>query len=241
MQQQSFLDWNYMIQSIPQVALGVPISLSIACIAFLFGIVIGFFLALAKIYKTPVVYQFAAIYVSFMRGTPLLVQIFLAYYGVPMLLQYLGSIYGWKIDVSQIPALNIMYICYSLNVGAYLSETIRSSILSVPNGQVEAALSLGMTTPQLMRRIVIPQAAKVAIPNMGNTFISLLKDTSLAFAASVPEIIGQAQIAASRSSKFFEEYIVAAALYWIICIFLGRLLNFCEGRMRRHERGINHD
>lgn len=236
--QQGLLDWEYMIQSIPQVAEGIPISLSIACVAFLFGIVIGFFLALAKVYRVPVARQFAAVYVSFMRGTPLLVQIFLAYYGIPMLLQYFSRIYGWQIDISQIPALHFMYVCYSLNVGAYLSETIRASILSVPAGQVEAAQSLGMTTWQQLRRVVIPQATKVAIPNMGNTFISLLKDTSLAFAASVPEIIGRAQIAAARSSKFFEEYIVAAVLYWIICIVFEQILRVGEKRLRRSERGI---
>lgn len=241
MEGKGLLDWQYMLQSIPRVASGIPVSLSIACVAFLFGIVLGFAVALVKIYKVPVVRQIAQVYVSFMRGTPLLVQIFLSYYGIPLVLRYLSGIYGWKIDISSIHAITFMYVSFSLNVGAYLSETIRAALLSVSKGQVEAAQSLGMTTAQSLRRIIIPQAAVVAIPNLGNSFIALLKDTSLAFAASVPEIIGQAKIAAARSSKFFEAYIVAAMMYWLICIIFERLIILGERRLRRHERGVNND
>jgi len=230
-----------MVQSIPRVALGIPISLSIACIAFVFGTLIGFAIALIKIYKVPVLRQIAPVYVSFMRGTPLLVQIFLAYYGIPLILRYLSDHYGLNSDISSIPAIVFMYVSFSLNVGAYLSETIRASILSVGKGQVEAAESLGMTTAQILRRIIIPQAAVVAVPNLGNSFIALLKDTSLAFAASVPEIIGQAKISAARTSKFFEAYIVAALMYWSICIVFEQVLRFSEKRLRKHERGLSHD
>ncbi|HEX2947905.1 MAG TPA: amino acid ABC transporter permease [Clostridia bacterium] len=241
MQGNGLLDINYMMQLIPRVAAGIPVSLSIALVAFVVGIMLGFATALVKIYKVPVLLQIAQVYVSFMRGTPLLVQIFLSYYGIPMVLRYLSGIYGWSIDISSIQAITFMYVSFSLNVGAYLSETIRSAILSVGKGQVEAAESLGMTAPQVMLRIVIPQAAVVAIPNLGNSFIALLKDTSLAFAASVPEIIGQAKIAAARSSKFFEAYIVAAAMYWLICIIFEQLMIFGEKRLRRHERGVVND
>ncbi len=241
MQGNGLLDLNYMLQLIPRVAAGIPVSLSLALVAFTFGIILGFAIALIKIYKVPVLLQIACVYVSFMRGTPLLVQIFLSYYGIPMVLRYLGGIYGWNIDISSIQAITFMYVSFSLNVGAYLSETIRSAILSVGKGQIEAAESIGMTAPQVMRRIVIPQAAVVAIPNLGNSFIALLKDTSLAFAASVPEIIGQAKIAAARSSKFFEAYIIAAEIYWLICIIFERLMIFGEKRLRRHERGVVND
>lgn len=241
MQGNGLLDLNYMLQLIPRIAAGIPVSLSLALVAFIFGIILGFAIALVKIYKVPVLLQIAYVYVSFMRGTPLLVQIFLSYYGIPMILRYLSGIYGWKIDISSIQAITFMYVTFSLNVGAYLSETIRSAILSVGKGQIEAAESIGMTAPQVMRRIVIPQAAVVAIPNLGNSFIALLKDTSLAFAASVPEIIGQAKIAAARSSKFFEAYIVAAAIYWLICIIFEQLMSFGEKRLRRHERGVVND
>lgn len=237
MQEQGLLDIKYMIQLIPRVAAGIPVSLSIALIAFFCGIALGLFSALVKIYKIPVLNHAADVYISFMRGTPLLVQIFLSYYGIPLVLRYLGAIYGMNADVSAIPAIVFMYVSFSLNVGAYLSETIRAAILSVGKGQTEAAEALGMTAVQVLRRIIIPQAAVVALPNLGNSFIALLKDTSLAFAASVPEIIGQAKIAAARSSRFFEAYIIAAVMYWLICILIERLVILGERRLRRYERG----
>jgi ABC-type amino acid transport system permease subunit len=183
----------------------------------------------------------AGVYVSFMRGTPLLVQLFLSYYGLPLVLRYLGESYGWQIDISQVPAIVFMYVSFSLNVGAYLSETIRAALISVSKGQIEAAASVGMTTTQTLRRIIIPQAAVVAIPNMGNTFIALLKDTSLAFAASVPEIMGQAKITAARTSNFFEAYIIAALMYWIICIVFEQLMRIGEKGIRKHERELKYD
>jgi His/Glu/Gln/Arg/opine family amino acid ABC transporter permease subunit len=228
---------KYMIESIPRIAAGIPVSISISCIAFVFGTIIGFAIALVKIYKIPVLRQIAAVYVSFMRGTPLLVQIFLAYYGIPLVLRHLSATYGWQTNISKIPAIVFMYVSFSLNVGAYLSESIRSAMLAVTKGQIEAAQSIGMTVPQTLRRLIIPQAAVIAIPNLGNTFIALLKDTSLAFAASVPEIIGRAKITAARTSNFFEAYIVAALLYWIICFIVEQALRFGEKRLRRHEGG----
>jgi len=235
------LDINYMINSIPRIAAGIPVSISIAGIAFVFGVLIGFAVALIKIHKVPALRQIVTVYVSFMRGTPLLVQIFLAYYGIPLILRYMSGLYGWDINISKIPAIVFMYVCFSLNVGAYLSESIRAALLSVGKGQVEAAHSIGMTSWQTLRRIIIPQAAIVAVPNLGNTFIALLKDTSLAFAASVPEIIGQAKITAARTSNFFEAYIVAAIMYWIICIIFEQLLRYSEKQLRKHERGPQHD
>jgi His/Glu/Gln/Arg/opine family amino acid ABC transporter permease subunit len=228
-----------MINSIPRIAAGIHVSISIAGVAFVFGILIGFVVALVKIHKTPVLRRIVAVYVSFMRGTPLLVQIFLAYYGIPLVLRHLSDLYGWDLDISRIPAITFMYVCFSLNVGAYLSESIRAAILSVDRGQVEAAHSIGMTAWQTLRRIILPQAAIVAVPNLGNTFIALLKDTSLAFAASVPEIIGRAKITAARTSNFLEAYIVAALMYWSICVVFEQLLRYSENRLRKHERGAS--
>jgi len=235
------LDWNYMLESVPKIASGISVSLSIAAVAFVLGTFLGFGIALCKVYKVPVLNRVCRIYVSFMRGTPLLVQIFLTYYGIPLVLRFFSDSYGWQIDVSQIPAIYFMYVCFSLNVGAYLSETFRGAILSVNMGQIEAAQSLGMTGTQVLRRVVVPQALQVALPNMGNTFVSLLKDTSLAFAASVPEIMGMAKINAARTSNFFEAYIVAAMIYWIICIIFEYMISLAEKRMRRHEKELRHD
>jgi His/Glu/Gln/Arg/opine family amino acid ABC transporter permease subunit len=234
--ERGILDFGFMVTAFPRIARGIPVSIAIAGIAFIFGIFIGLVAALIKIRRVPVLYQVTGVYISFMRGTPLLAQIFLCYYGIPLVLRHLNALYNWNLNVSGIPAIYFMYFCFSLNVGAYLSETIRAALLSVPVGQIEAAYSLGMKNSQCFVRVILPQAALVALPNMGNTFIALLKDTSLAFAASVPEIIGQAKITAARSSNFLEAYIVAALLYWVICIALERFLAGGEKRLRRHER-----
>lgn len=227
-----------MIESIPAIAKGIPISLAIALVAFFIGLIIGLFVALIKIYRVPVLYQISSLYVSFIRGTPLLVQIFLSYYGIPLVIRYINIRYSLNWDVSFIPAIYFIYVAFSLNSGAYLSETIRSAIQAVNKGQMEACYSVGMTTSQGLRRIILPQAVTVALPNIGNHFVSLLKDSSLAFAASVPEIIGQAKIIAGRTSQFFEVYIVAALLYWGICIVIERLLGYLENRFRKYERGV---
>ncbi len=236
---EQLLDFSYLIQSIPAIAKGIPTSLAIALIAFVIGLLIGLFVALIKIYQVPILSQIAAVYVSFIRGTPLLVQIFLSYYGIPLVIRYLNSRYNLDYDVSFIPAIYFIYVAFSLNSGAYLSETIRAAIQSVNKGQMEACYSVGMSTTQGLRRIILPQAATVALPNIGNHFVALLKDTSLAFAASVPEIIGKAKIIAGRTSMFFEVYIVAAFLYWVICILIERILKLLEHRFRRYERGVS--
>jgi len=231
------LDFGFMVTALPRIASGIPVSIAIAAVAFVIGTFIALGVAVVKIKKTPVLLPIVSVYTSFMRGTPLLAQIFLCYYGFPLVLRHLNAYYNWNLDVSSIPAIYFMYYCFALNVGAYLSEAIRSALLSVPRGQTEAASSLGMNAAQSFFRVTLPQAALVALPNMGNTFIALLKDTSLAFAASVPEIIGQAKISAARSSNFLEAYIVAALLYWVICIALERVLALAEKRLRRHEGG----
>jgi len=171
----------------------------------------------------------------------LLVQIFLSYYGIPLVIRHINAQFSTTFDISFIPAIYFIYVAFSLNAGAYLTETIRAAILSVERGQLEASYSVGMTTYHSLKRIILPQALKVGLPNIGNHFIAMLKDTSLAFAASVPEIMGMAKIIAGRTSQFFEVYIVAALLYWIICIFLERLMMILEKRLRRNERGVQND
>lgn len=231
------LDLNFMMQCVPEIVLkGAPVAIKIGIISFAFGLIIGLIAALVRIYNVPVFKQLAALYISFFRGTPLMVQILIIYYGIPVLLRAVNVKYGTSIDISSISAITYMYVVYSFNVGAFLSESIRSSILSVPRGQIEAGYSIGMKTPMVLLRVIIPQAMTVALPNFGNTFIGLLKDTSLAFVASVPEILGRAKIIAGRTSMFFEAYIVAALVYWVLCLLLEQLLRLLEKRFRKHER-----
>jgi His/Glu/Gln/Arg/opine family amino acid ABC transporter permease subunit len=229
------LDYDFMLAVLPELLRALPVTLKITGVSLVLALLVGLVTALVRIYAVPVLRQLAVVYVSFIRGTPLLVQIYLAYYGLPKVLDHLQTSRGWTLDVSGIPPIAFIYFAFTLNVGAYSSETIRAAIQAVDRGQMEAALSIGMTTWQGMRRIVLPQALSVALPSFGNTAISLIKDTSLAFLISVVELMGQAKILGARGLQFFEVYIVAALVYWAICLVVERLVAALEKRVRRYE------
>lgn len=237
--EQQFLNYEFMGKAVVEILKFIPVTLNITAVSIIFASIIAFVVAVIRINKTPVLSRLAGLYISFTRGTPLLVQIYLSYYGLPKVLDYINIRYGTEIDISTIPAIVFVYIAFSLNVGAYLSETFRAAILSVEKGQTEAALSLGMTKFQAMIRIVLPQAFVTALPNIGNTVISLVKDSSLAFIISVVEMMGQAKIVGAQGLNFFEVYIVVAILYWVICIFIEKVVFLSEKKLRVFEGGIN--
>lgn len=237
--EQQFLNYEFMGKAVVEILKFIPVTLNITAVSIIFASIIAFVVAMVRINKTPVLSRLAGLYISFTRGTPLLVQIYLSYYGLPKVLDYINIRYGTEIDISTIPAIAFVYIAFSLNVGAYLSETFRAAILSVEKGQAEAALSLGMTKFQAMIRIVLPQAFVTALPNIGNTVISLVKDSSLAFIISVVEMMGQAKIVGAQGLNFFEVYIVVAILYWVICIFIEKVVFLSEKKLRVFEGGIN--
>ncbi|MDN7242534.1 amino acid ABC transporter permease [Planococcus sp. N028] len=237
---ENLLDINFLIESFPAIISRLPITIGIAVGSLILSLFIGVVTALIKIYRVPVLRVISSIYVSFIRGTPLLVQIYLVFYGIPKIIYYLQIQYGWlqSADVNSIPPEVYALLAFSVNLGAYLSETIRSAIESVDRGQFEAAKSIGMTPAQMMLKIIFPQALAVAIPNLGNMFISTIKDTSLVFIIGVVDIMGEAKILGSRGLAFFEVYIAVSIVYWILCIAVERLLVTIEKRARRYERGI---
>ena len=231
------LDFEFMLSCVePIVTKGVPIALLIAVVAFVFGAIIGTCVALIKIYNVPVLKQICVAYISIFRGTPLMVQILLAYYGIPILINNICYINNWDFDINEVPTLVFLFVVYSLNAGSYMAESIRAAILSIGKGQIEAGYSIGMSTPMVFWRIIVPQAIRVAIPTLGNSFISLTKESSLAFVVSVPDVMGQAKIIAGRTTRFFEAYIVAAIVYWLICCVCEILLRVFEKRARKFER-----
>lgn len=229
-------DFEYAFSAIPAIAKGVPLSLAIAVVGFIIGAILGLILSLIRIYRIPILFQFATIYISFFRGIPVLVQIFLAYYGIPLVIRYFNQKYGFDVDISGISAIYFMYLVYSLYCSAYFSEIFRSAILSIDKGQLEASYSIGMKTYQALILIILPQSLLVALPNILNFFIILIKETSLVFAASVPEIMGVATLEADRSSKFLEVYIIAALFYWIISIFLEKVFGELEKRVTKYKK-----
>ncbi len=237
--EQQFLNYEFMGRAVIEIIKFIPVTLKITVVSILIAVLIALLSALIRINKIPVLNKITGFYISFVRGTPLLVQIYLSYYGLPKLLDYINLRYGTEIDISSISAITYVYIAFSLNVGAYLSETFRAAILSVDKGQWEAALAVGMTKTKAFVRIILPQAFVIALPNLGNTVISLVKDTSLAFIISVVEMMGQAKIIGAQGLNFFEVYIVVALLYWIICIIIERAVNLWEKKLRVFERGVS--
>jgi L-cystine transport system permease protein len=238
---EKLLDIGFLIESFPVIISKLPITVGIAVGSMILGLLIGLATALTKIYQVPVLKTISSCYVSFIRGTPLLVQIYLVFYGIPKIIYFFQGEYGWLqgLNVNIIAPEFYALLSFSINLGAYLSETIRSAIQSVDRGQFEAAKAIGMSPTQMMLKIILPQALVVAIPNLGNMFISTIKDTSLVFIIGVIDIMGQAKILGSRGLAFFEVYIAVSIIYWILCIIVERLLVKVEKRARKYERGVS--
>jgi L-cystine transport system substrate-binding protein len=206
----------------PMAKAAVTKTIPLTVISFVIGLVIALAVALARLSPNVVLTNAARLYISIIRGTPLLVQLFIVFYALPE--------FGVKID--PFPAA---VIAFSLNVGGYAAEIIRSAIQSIPKAQWEAAQTIGLNYVSALRRIILPQAARVAVPPLSNTLISLVKDTSLASTILVTELLRTAQIAAAPTFEFFALYGTAAAYYWVICL----VLSFFQGRLEhRLERFI---
>ena len=195
----------------------IPLALS----SFAIGLVIALGVALMRLSKVRVVSGIARFYVSVIRGTPLLVQLFVIFYGLPSV----------GLTISPWPSA---IIAFSLNVGGYAAEVIRAAIQSVPKGQWEAAHMIGMSNRLALRRIILPQAARVSVPPLSNEFISLVKDTSLASLILVTELFRQAQKVAAFSQEFMTLYLEAALVYWVICLVLSTAQSRIERRLDRY-------
>lgn len=182
---------------------------------------LGFFSALARISKIKILRAIASVYISIFRGTPLLVQIFVIYYGLP------------QIDIAMSP-ISSSILALSLNAGSYLSESFRAAILAVDKGQMEAAVSMGMTYGQAMRRVILPQSIRIAIPTLSNTYIILIKDTSLVSVITVTELLQMSTLIIAKTFEPLTIYLVAAAIYWIVITFFTVVLDRLEKRTSRH-------
>lgn len=229
-------DLEYMISTVPEIISYLPVTLKIAFISGAIALILGFLVALVRYFNIRVLSQICKVYISFIRGTPAMVQLVVAYYGIPVLLRGLNEQLHTNLSVNGIPATVFAVIALSLNSAAFMSETIRSAMLAVDAGQLEACYSVNMTTRQALTRVVLPQAFTIALPPLGNSFISLLKETSLVFYISVIEMMAAAKIVGARSFRFFEVYIVVALIYWACCMILERLLAILEKHIRRYER-----
>ena len=210
----------------PMMEAAIDKTIPLAVISFFAGVFIALMVALIRIVEKPnigirLLQILCRIYVSTIRGTPMLVQIFIIFYGVPEV--------GIKLD-----PFPTAIIAFSINIGAYASETIRAAILSIPKGQWEASYSIGMNYYQTFTRTIMPQALRVSVPPLANTFISNVKDTSLASLVLVTEMFRVAQNITAENYEFIMIYSEAALIYWCICLILSFAQDRLEKRLSRH-------
>ncbi|UOQ48868.1 amino acid ABC transporter permease [Gracilibacillus caseinilyticus] len=218
-----FFDAELAIENLPLILSGLPMTIAVSLVSMVMGLVLGLFISLARNSDSIMLRYPARIYISFMRGTPLLVFLFLLYFGLPVL--------GLTLSAFVAAVLG-----FGLNSAAYIAEVIRASLNSVPKGQWEAAKALGFGYRQTLIKIILPQAARIAMPPLTNVFLDLVKATSLAAVITVPELFQKAQIATGRSFDSFTMYTVVALIYWPLCILISFMQEQLENRFSRYMK-----
>lgn len=217
-------DFDLVLRSFPLLLMGAGVTIQISALSVSFGLLIGMFVGIARLSKVWPVKLLAGIYVDFIRGTPLLVQIFIIYFALPMIV-------GARID----PFIAAITAC-SINSGAYVAEIFRAGIQSIDKGQMEAGRSLGMTWAQTMRYIILPQAFKRIIPPLGNEFIAMLKDSSLVSVIGFEELTRRGQLIIARTYGSFEIWLTVAFIYLIMTLTISRLVDYLERRYKIDDK-----
>ncbi len=201
---------------------GILKTFEVTVLSIIFALIIGLFTGLGRISRITFINRLATIYVEVVRGIPLLVQLFYIYYALGKMVQ--------------LPRLTSAVVAMSFCYGAYLGEIFRAGLQAIPKGQMEAALALGLSRSQAIRKIILPQTFKVIMPPVGNEFIALLKDSSLVSILAVSDLLRRGREFASTSFRYFETYTVIALVYLVITLFLSKLVALMEERMQHHER-----
>jgi polar amino acid transport system permease protein len=219
------LDWGFIAIWWPFISKGVIVTFQLSILSMTCAVVLALSAALARLSRVASINSLASLYVSLMRGTPLYLQFIFIYSALPQ--------FGPSFVLNAFPSA---VLALSLNYGAYMSEIFRAGIQAVGRGQIEAAYALGMTPWQTMRRIVLPQALRIITPDIGNQFIAMQKDTSLASAITLLELMGLAHQAGAPRQHYFEALVVAAIWYWLMTIVLSYFQRQLEHRMARSDR-----
>lgn len=211
--------WGILVSSFTKILIpGIKITIPLTLFSFIFSLVLGLILAVVQVANIKILRQISKVYIWIFRGTPLLVQLFIIFFGLPSI--------GIILD-GFIAAI----IAFGLNLAAYNAEVFRSAMMSVPVGQTEAGLMIGMNYPQILFRIILPQSFPVAFPNLFNNLISLVKDTSLASSVTVVELFATTKQIAARTYEPMALYCEAAVIYLMICTGLNYLQGYLEGKL----------
>ena len=231
------MDLDYIAKTFLETLKGVPTTLIIMIVAMVLSFVPALFLALGQIYKVKGVRTFSLVYLAFIRATPPILLILFFYSLFPSLLnQFLKSI-GSEVDIFKLNPIYYAFIIYSLMTTGSLSEILRSAILTVDKGQLEAAQAIGLTTSQAYVRIVFPQALQSALPNLANLVINIVKGTSLVFVMTIKDITAIARVEASYGYQYFESYFVIFLQYILICGLIQWGFSILEKRYIQREKG----
>lgn len=231
------LDLPFIWEAFVRILPAIKVTIELTLVSTICGLILGTLVAIIRVYKVPVLQTAARLYVTFIRGTPALTHLLLVYYGLPMAVDGLAQSLGWSFRSGQIPMIAFAHLAFTITAGAYMSEIVRSGLLAVPRGQLEAAYSLGMTRLQALRRIVFPQAFAACLPNLSNMAIIRMHGSSLAFMVAVVDINAQAKIVAASNLNYFEAFLAAAAIYWGLTILMERLAGWLEKRVNRYQQG----
>lgn len=219
----SRFDFDIFISTFPKLLKALPITLSVGVIAMILGLAIGIGVAVIRQAQIPILKTILRAYVSFFRGTPLMIQLFLFFFGLPQLFPILGNLNAFEASI----------LIMSLNAGAYISETIRSSINAIDQLQFDAGYSIGLDFWQTMYLIIMPQAIKVAILPLGNTFIGVIQGTALTFMLGLRDIMGTSKMLAATHYRFFETYLAVGLMYWGITLVIGRFNYYLEQKFSK--------
>ena len=217
-------NFDLVVNSFPLLLVGAGVTIKITALSVALGVVIGLFVGIARISRLRILRVLAAVYVDFFRGTPLLVQIFLVYFALPV-------ITGQRVD----PFVAAIGSC-GINSGAYVAEIVRSGIMSIDKGQMEAGRSLGLSSGQTMKLIIMPQAFKNVLPALINEMIVLLKETSIIGYIGMTDITKAATLVQSRTYEAFVPLIAAAVFYWVLVTILTYFMGKLERRLRKSDR-----
>ncbi|MFQ3872046.1 amino acid ABC transporter permease [Staphylococcus sp. Mo2-6] len=212
-----------------QVLQQLPLTLLMIIVSLFFAIILGFILAMIRIKKTKVLAPIVRVYLSFIRSTPLLLQLFLVYFALPQLLLLI------HIDINHFSRLFFVILAFTLHTGAYLSEIIRAGYQSVDYSQIEAGLTIGLSYPRILKDIIIPQALRNSIPNLMTQIIELVKDTSLAFTIGIIDMMGQVKLIIGNNYGLgmLEVYIVISIIYWIIALIIQGTFTLIDKRTQK--------
>ena len=210
--------WNFFWEVVRASGKAIPLTLYLALWSFFFGLLIALVIAILRYKKVLILDKIAEFYVSFIRGTPVILQLYLVYYIIPAIVDNFMIKHGFSFRMNQVEIKKLVVLTLSINMSAYLAETIRGGLNSLGRSEIEAAMSIGMTGGQVLRRIIIPQVLVISIPNFSSHLIGIIQATSLAFYVTLVEITGTARIMAMDNWNYYEAYLATGLIYWLLTI-----------------------